>query len=225
MKDWRIKLDFTMTVALALTATIVLCSCKIGRSVEAEPIETTYQPTTAATTEETTDCITEPVETDPPVTVATFPPETLPPITLYNVPLSEELQIYMIELAEVNGIDPAILFAIAHRESNYRADALGDSGSSVGLMQVQPYWHLERMERLGCTDLLDPFQNVTIAVDYLVELLNSYGTIDKALVAYNRGHYEGTITEYAVAVLNLAEEVRSTKYMKVVNWHGSSFSG
>lgn len=208
MKDWRIKVDCAFVVSLAVTATIALCSCK-----PAEVAEITFEPTTLATTAETTEEVTEPTETEPTVTEATEPAETLPPITLYDVPLSEELQIHMIELAKVNGIDPAILFAIAHRESNYRADVIGDSGASVGLMQVQPYWHSERMERLGCTDLLDPFQNVTVAVDYLVELLTRYGTIDKALVAYNKGHYAGTITEYAVAVMNIAEEVRGTKYV------------
>jgi soluble lytic murein transglycosylase-like protein len=208
VKDWRIKVDCAFVVSLAVTATIALCSCK-----PAEVAEITFEPTTLDTTAETTEEVTEPTETEPTVTEATEPTETLPPITLYDVPLSVELQLHMIETAKVNGIDPAILFAIACRESNYRSDAIGDSGSSLGLMQVQPYWHSERMERLGCTDLLDPFQNVTVAVDYLVELLTRYGTIDKALVAYNKGHYAGTITEYAVAVMNIAEEVRGTKYV------------
>lgn len=219
MKDWIIKLDCACVVALALTATITLCSCQTK--------ETTQEPPTKATIAETTKEVTEPAETEHTVTeeaeptetesVETEPAEAEPPVILYDVPLSEDLQIHIIETAKVNGIDPAILFAIAHRESNYRADVIGDSGASVGLMQVQPYWHSERMERLGCTDLLDPFQNVTVAVDYLVELLTRYGTIDKALVAYNKGHYAGTITEYAVAVMNLAEEVRSTRYQKAVN--------
>lgn len=222
MKNWKIKLDSACAAAMALTAVITLCSCKAR---EAE--QPTYEPTTATTIEETTEAITEPTETEPTVTKETEPTETEPveiesaeaepPVILYDIPLSEDLQIHMIELAKVNGIDPAILFAIAHRESNYKADVIGDHGASVGLMQVQPYWHSERMERLGCTDLLDPFQNVTVAVDYLVELLTRYGTIDKALVAYNKGHYAGTITEYANAVMSLAEEVRSTKYLKAVN--------
>ena len=220
MKDWIIKLDCACVVALALTATITLCSCKT-RAVE----EPTHEPTTQATIEETTKEVNEPAQTEQPVAEEAEPikkelpatEEAEPPVILYDVPLSEELQMHIIELANINGIDPAILFAIAHRESNYRADVIGDSGASVGLMQVQPYWHSVRMERLGCTDLLDPFQNVTVAVDYLVELLTRYKTIDKALTAYNKGHYAGTVTEYAVAVLNLAEEVRSTRYQKAVN--------
>ena len=217
MKNWKIKLDSACAAAMALTAVITLCSCKAR---EAE--QHTYEPTTAATIVETAKEVQEPIKKMLPVTeevepAETEPEEALPPIALYDVPLSEDLQIHIIETAKVNGIDPAIIFAIAHRESNYKADIIGDNGASVGLMQVQPYWHSERMERLGCSNLLDPFQNVTVAVDYLVELLTRYKTIDKALVAYNKGHYAGTVTEYAVAVLNLAEEVRNTKYLKAGN--------
>lgn len=206
MKDWRLKLDCAFVVTLALTATIALCSCKTNK------VEEPQEPTALPTVAEATEAITEPTETEPPATRATEPPETQPPITLYDVPLSVELQQHIIETAKANGIDPAIIFAIARRESNYRPDAVGDHGSTLGLLQVQPYWHSERMERLGCPNLLDPFQNVTVAVDYLVEMLTWYGTIDKALVAYNRGSYEGTITEYAISVLNMADEIRSTKY-------------
>ncbi len=198
MKDWKIKLDFTMTVALVLTAIIALCSCKSGQAVETDPTETTCEPTTATTTAETTEAITEPVETEPPVTE--------PPVTLYDVPLDEELQLHIIETAETHGIDPAIVMAIAFRESTYQVDAIGDSGNSLGLMQVQPRWHSERMERLNCPNMLDPFQNVTVAVDYLAEMLDWYGgDMTKALTAYNRGHYNGTVNGYATAVLNIAE--------------------
>lgn len=215
MKDWRIKLDFTMTVALALTATVLLCSCRTGRAAETEPIETTCQPTTAATIAETTEATQEPTETTQPVTeaieateatVETEPIETEPPVILYDVPLDADLQLHIIDTAESHGIDPAIVFAIAYRESTYNYDAIGDGGNSLGLCQVQPYWHSERMERLGCSDLLDPFQNVTVAVDYLSEMLGWYGgDIAKALTAYNRGSYEGTVTGYATAVLEIAE--------------------
>jgi soluble lytic murein transglycosylase-like protein len=129
-------------------------------------------------------------------------------IPLYDVPLSMELQLHIIHTCEAKRIDPAIVVAMAFRESTYNAKAIGDNGESFGLLQIQPYWHSERMERLGCTDLLDPFQNVTVGVDYLAELLDRYdGDMAKALVAYNRGHYAGTVTEYAKTILAMAEEL------------------
>lgn len=206
MKDWKIKLDCVFVVSLAVTATIALCGCK-----SAEVAEITLEPTALATIAETTETVTEPTGTEPTVTAETGPTQTVatePPITLYDVPLSEDLQLHMIETAEKYGIDPAYVFGIAYVESTFNANCIGDSGDSYGLMQVQPYWHGERMKRLGCWDLLDPFQNVTVAVDYLAEMLRWYDRdITKALVAYNQGSYKGTITNYAKAVLTTAEEM------------------
>lgn len=216
MEDWRIKLDCACVVALALTATIALCSCKTS---EAE--ETTCEPTTIATFVETTEAVTEPTETEPPVTeptetVETEPVETEPPVVLYDVPLDDELQIHIIETAEEQGIDPAIIFAMAWMESSYKPDNVGDGGASLGLLQIQPRWHSGRMEKLGCNNLFDPFQNVTVGVDYLAELIGRYGEIGAALTGYNRGHYNGTVTDYAWAVMNKADELRETTYQKVI---------
>ena len=141
-------------------------------------------------------------------TEATEATETQPTTVYYDVPLSEDLQYHIITQAEVHGIDPAIVFAVVWKESTFYSKAVGDGGNSLGLMQIQPRWHSGRMEKLGCTDLFDPYQNIVVGVDYLAENLNRYGSIDKALTAYNAGHYNGTVTSYATEVMALAEEVR-----------------
>jgi soluble lytic murein transglycosylase-like protein len=152
---------------------------------------------------ETTEVATEPTETEAPTTVATEPS-----IELYDVPLDEELQLHIIATAEEYGIDPAIIFAMACRESRYRPGVVGDNGRSFGLLQIQKKWHKKRMQKLGCTDLLDPYQNVTVGVDYLAEQTKRYGgNIAKGLTAYNRGHYAGTVTKYAKAILAHAEKL------------------
>lgn len=124
-----------------------------------------------------------------------------------SIPLDKELQNYIVEQSHANGIPPQVVMAMIYKESTYIADNIGDNGNSYGLMQIQPRWHYERMTDLGCTELLDPYQNVTVGIDYLAELLNKYGDIEKALTAYNRGHYSGTVTEYAKAVLAKADEL------------------
>ena len=206
MKHWRIKLDVACVAALAVTATIALCGCRTGEA--SEPVETTCEPTTIATVAETTEAITEPTETQPPVTEPTEPP-----VTLYEVPLDEELQLHIISEAEAHGIDPAIVVAMAWKESTYNPEAIGDNGSSFGLLQVQPRWHSSRMEKLGCPDLLDPYQNVTVGIDYLCELVSRYGDLGAALTGYNQGHYNGTVTGYAWTVLDKAEELRGETYV------------
>ena len=126
----------------------------------------------------------------------------------FDVPLSEDLQDHIFQLCEDNGIDPAIIVAMCFCESTYDANRIGDGGNSFGLMQIQPRWHSKRMERLGCTDLLDPFQNVTVGVDYLCEQLNRYdGDMAKALVGYNQGSFKGTVTQYAKDVMEKAGDL------------------
>lgn len=156
------------------------------------------------------------VEVYTPAIVEYKPSEASKPIepVMYDVPLSEGLQKHIIAVSEENGIEPEIVLAMAKRESNYVEDAIGDNGASIGLLQVQKKWHMERMERLGCNDLFDPYQNVTVGVDYLAELLDRYGDIEKALTAYNRGRYQGTVTEYAHSVITMAKELEETTYVR-----------
>lgn len=195
MRKIDIVANTAFLVAVAVCLTLAFVGCAPAGAEEA-----VTQPTTAATTEEITEPTQEPTETEP--------QETTPPVTLYDVPLDEELQLHIISEAESHGIDPAIIFAMAFKESTFRTDAIGDGGNSYGLLQIQPRWHYARMQKLGCSDLLDPFQNVTVAVDYLCENLNRYGSIEAALTAYNRGHYAGTVTGYARDVMAKADELR-----------------
>lgn len=194
------RVDSLFLIALALAITVLVVSAYIGSTAEA-----TSEAAVAFTRAEATEAIHEPAETEQPTTAATEPPQTEPPVAVYDVPLATELQLHIIAEAESHGIDPAIIIAMAWKESTYRTDAVGDGGNSYGLCQIQPRWHYSRMQKLGCTDLLDPYQNVTVAIDYLCELLNRYGSIDKALTAYNRGSYNGTVTSYANTVMAKAE--------------------
>ena len=197
---------------IAAAAVAVIVTIETTRALKEVPETTATVPTTTETQQSTQ----VPTETTQPTTVATAPPETEAPITLYDVPLDTELQLHIISEAESKGIDPAIVFAMAWKESTYTTGAIGDGGNSYGLLQVQPKWHWERMKEFGCNDkedLLDPYKNVLVAVDYLAEQTKRYGgDIAKGLTAYNRGHYNGTVAEYAKVVLAAAEELRGTTY-------------
>ena len=114
-----------------------------------------------------------------------------PEITaMYGVPLEADLQAAIIDICDEYKVDSAIVFAMMDVESDYDIYALGDSGDAYGIMQVQRRYHYDRMARLGCWDLYDPVQCVTVAADYLTELLDKYeGDMSMALTAYNRGSY------------------------------------
>jgi soluble lytic murein transglycosylase-like protein len=140
-------------------------------------------------------------------------------VKYFDVPLSEELQEHIFAECEKYGIAPAIVVSMIAQESNYRPLAVGDGGDSQGLLQIQRKWHEERMERLGCTDLLDPFQNVTVAVDYLAELKEIDNDVCWVLMCYNGGKAyadknvkAGKISTYALEVTERAAELEKNTY-------------
>lgn len=135
---------------------------------------------------------------------------------LWDVPLEAELQIYIDALCVSSPIEPEIILAMCERESQYTPDAIGDGGESFGLLQIKPKWHQERMDRLDCPDLLNPYNNVTVALDLLDELYERYeGDMALVLMAYNGGYaYAERQTEpsdYALFVLNRAAELREVR--------------
>lgn len=56
----------------------------------------------------------------------------------------------------------ALVLAIIEHESGYEFDKVGDGGQSKGYMQIYEKWHADRMKRLNCTDLMNPYQNVRV---------------------------------------------------------------
>ena len=135
-----------------------------------------------------------------------------------DIPLPFEFQTYINKVCKSYEIAPEIVFSMIAKESNYQADEIGDNGDSEGLMQVQRQHHEDRMEKLGCDDLLNPYQNVLVGVDFLEELLDYYdGNMSKALTAYNAGatgayeyYFSNGIeaSEYTEAVLENSETIK-----------------
>lgn len=130
--------------------------------------------------------------------------------TYYDVPLTKEQQREIQIIALENNVPYEIVLGVMYTESNFRADAIGDSGASEGIMQIQPYWHSGRMEQLGVTDLTDLVQNATVGIDILAEKLEKYGNVEKALVVYNMGDSGAKgicSTKYSQKVLRYADEL------------------
>lgn len=133
----------------------------------------------------------------------------------YDVPLDADLQNHIITLCDRENIDPALVMAVIGVESNYNADAIGDNGRSYGLMQVQTEWHQDRIERLKTTDMLNPYDNVTVGIDILAEKISKDKGIEWALMAYNGGNSHadmmqqtGQLSEYAETVIKLWQELK-----------------
>ncbi len=138
---------------------------------------------------------------------------------LYDVPLSADLQEHIYQLCDDYNVDMPLVLAIIGQESNYNAGALGDGGNSIGLMQIQPQHHQQRMDKLGTTDLTDPYQNVTVGVDLLAELIDKNNGTEWAVTAYNAGtaaaDYHKTIgirSDYAESVMMLREMIETNDF-------------
>lgn len=146
------------------------------------------------------------------------PAESDDPAMLYDVPLSAELQLHIRDLCGRYNVDMPLVLAVIGQESNYKAGAVGDGGSSIGLMQIQPQHHQARMDRLGVMDLSDPYQNVEVGIDLLAELMAENKGTEWAVTAYNAGaeiaDYNkaiGARTEYAESVMMLREMIENEK--------------
>lgn len=132
-------------------------------------------------------------------------------VAIYPLPLDEDLQLFIIRSCEARHIDPAVVMAMIEKESACDASAVGDGGDSLGLMQIQPKWHSERMKELGCEDLLNPYQNVTVGIDILETLSVTGKPIEWVLMAYNGGTKDAYQKEAAGEVSRYAKEVLRIK--------------
>jgi len=86
------------------------------------------------------------------------------------------------EAAGKTGLPGELIAAVMETESGYRPDAVSPTGA-LGLMQLMP----ATAQALGVDDPHDPRQNVLGGSEYLRQQLGHFGTIEKALAAYNAG--------------------------------------
>lgn len=112
--------------------------------------------------------------------------ETEPEKIYYDCPLDHDLQDYIRDLCEENGVPMDLVIAQISVESSFRADVISGT-DDYGLMQINAFNHEWLSEEYGITDFLDPYQNVYCGITILSQHYNRFQDIDKALMAYNLG--------------------------------------
>ena len=93
--------------------------------------------------------------------------------------------------ARRNGVDPLLVVALIRCESSFNNYAVSHVGA-MGLMQVMPDTGTYLADKAGIalrkhTNLFDSETNLELGTAYLADLIQRFGTIEKALVAYNAG--------------------------------------
>lgn len=128
------------------------------------------------------------------------------------IDVPEDVRQISVELGTMYDICPEVIQAACFKESSF--DPWAENGSCIGIMQVNPVWHTDRMARLGVTDLYDTRGCMLVGVDYLHELILLYEDVSVALMKYNGdSHAEGLIdgsgdvSEYADEILRMSAEL------------------
>ncbi|MBI2343822.1 MAG: lytic transglycosylase domain-containing protein [Deltaproteobacteria bacterium] len=124
-------------------------------------------------------------------TIITLLKRTIPPTAVTTAAwMDDEFRAIIQEVARLYAIDPAIIAAIIHVESNFNPRARSHRGA-MGLMQLMP--GTARM--MGVSAPFDPVQNIRGGTRYFRSLLDQFeGDILLALAAYNAG--PGAVARY-----------------------------
>ena len=99
-----------------------------------------------------------------------------------NVPLSAELQIHAQQVCDRYDVGYAFFLAMCESESSFKPEALGDSGASRGLMQINKC----NWEKYGL-DASMVYDNIEIGIRMMAELIEKYEAFDHIVMAYKGG--------------------------------------
>ncbi len=102
----------------------------------------------------------------------------------YQVPANMVELVYDVALRE--GIDPELAFRLVNLESGFTVRARSHA-NALGLAQVQPATARFYEPTITAEQLYDPETNLRIGFRYLRHLIETYGDVKLALLAYNRG--------------------------------------
>ena len=125
--------------------------------------------------------------------------------------IKHQYQEYCKIIGKQYNVCPELLMAIIETESSGKANA--KNYGCIGLMQVYEKYHKDRMERLGVTDLTNPYQNILVGTDYLMELAEKYEDLGLVLMKYNgdskaNAYWEtGELSEYAAGIIERSAEL------------------
>lgn len=125
-----------------------------------------------------------------------------------DIPLEYDEQRTLYDASVEFGVDYYTMLGLIEQETNFR-NISGDGGKASGYCQIWRVYWSDLMEEIGASDLNVPEDNFRTACAIVAELTDRHGSLAGALTAYNKGSYDGTVSRYAVSVLENAEKWRN----------------
>ena len=99
-----------------------------------------------------------------------------------------------------HGIDPMLILAVIAVESRFNPFAASEQGA-LGLMQIVPRFHMDKIAALGAASMLLPEANIAIGTRILKDSIRRGGSDAAGLQLYN-GAFEDETRAYANRVLS-----------------------
>lgn len=128
-------------------------------------------------------------------------------ISYYDIPLSKELQKYVMEKAKEYNLDHELVLAVMSLESSFNPSLISRT-NDYGLMQINKVNHARLKKEVGVKDFLNPYDSIDAGIFMLGELHDRYKDTHQILMAYNFG--DGGMKKV------WDNGVRSSKYSRAV---------
>lgn len=113
-----------------------------------------------------------------------------------------DIALATIKWAKHYEVDPKLILAVQTVESKFDIHAISSSGA-MGLMQIIPKWHLEKIKQakidVGTPELFNVDSNIYIGTWVLKECMSKFKFADALEVCYSGGHVgyaNSVITNY-----------------------------
>ena len=231
-KEWKeTALDIVSTIAVCSLLIMPLAGfCFASTTTQASDVVTKvkaadYCKPVAISMEETKEVVTCSIETE----IASKPKEEeLVVVTLderstffesdtgykiANVPIDEVKTTTWKEVDEIvyevvcdmKYLDPATAYAFMKVESSFQSDAFS-CADCVGLMQLFPKYQVDRMEKVGATNLFVPEDNIKTGCSLLNDLLRDYD-LELAVKVYGWGAENADKEQYQEAMQKYIDKV------------------
>jgi len=129
--------------------------------------------------------------------------------------IAKEINTAIIKYSREYRLPPTFVLHLMKRESNFDTLAKSKAGA-VGLMQVMPKAHKDKMKKIGITngDLYHIDNNVRLGCWILRNYFNKTGSIEKALKKYVGGNHATYATDILIGFTNTMIPLRQETQKK-----------